>query len=85
MHDFKQAYRTASREGMMGITCLMDHRLDYFVEDGGTTYYIAPNSTYWSGQGRKHKRPDPAGDHIADLVMIPIDAMAKALARMFSI
>lgn len=90
--EARQAYRAASREGLLGCTCLMEHRLDHFFEgeekSGGGTYYVAGGGkdvrVYWSG-GRRHKRRDPAGDHIAELLMLPIDALARALSRMFSI
>ena len=68
----------------------MEHRLDHFMEgEDGTHYYVAgggANLTYYhSGQGRKRKPRDAASDHIAELLMIPIDGLAKALSRMFSI
>jgi hypothetical protein len=74
----------------MGCTCLMEHRLNHFVEDeDGSTYYVAGGganlTTYWSGGGRKPKRRDAAEQHIAELLMIPIDGLARALSRMFSI
>lgn len=88
--EARRAYRAASREGLLGCTCLMEHRLDHFFEgeNGDGTYYVAGGGrdlrVYWSGE-RKHKRRDAAGDHIAELLMIPIDGLAKALSRMFSI
>lgn len=66
----------------------MEHRADFFVDgEDGTSYYVAGGGTnlYWSGAGRKHKKADAASAHIAELLMIPIDGLARALSRMFSI
>jgi len=70
----------------------MEHRLDFFSDDGsmyqgggGTNI-----TTYWQekgggvGGGGRRKRDD-AGQHITELIMIPIDSLSKALARLFSI
>lgn len=69
----------------------MEHRLDYFSDDGsmyqgggGTNI-----TTYWQekgggGVGGRRKRDD-AGQHITELMMIPIDSLSKALAKLFSI
>lgn len=63
----------------MGYTCLMEHRADFFVDgEDGTSYYV-------TGGERKHNKVDAASAHIAELLMIPIDGLARALSRMFSI
>ncbi len=85
-------YRAADREGLLGVTALMEHRLDFFSDDG--TMYVggggAQVTTYWQGDGGGsryggRRKRDAASDHVAELLMIPVDALSKALARMFSI
>lgn len=91
--EARQLYRSADREGLLGVTALMEHRLDFFSDDGSmyqggggmkTTTYWLEKGGVGGRRGGRMKRDD-AGQHISELMMIPIDSLSKALARLFSI
>ncbi|KAM3577949.1 hypothetical protein VYU27_000054 [Nannochloropsis oceanica] len=91
--EARKLYRNADREGLLGVTALMEHRLDFFSEDGSVYQGGGgmKSRTYWlekggvdGGRGERKKRDD-AGHHISELMMIPIDSLSRALARLFSI